>query len=1119
MRLSRPLMRAFLFFYLKYTITLASGNQLPPDGGSITLSAASVSSSSSASSIGSASPSSRHSIEFAESSLSTASASLFAATTASVSARVTAVTTSASAVNTNTTEAMGSNDGSLPLPPEITPGLSLAGAFLILSGVTYNLIGVKNQATQIFISTAYLIALAITVLLVYVVNPPISDAVQAAYFVAAFLPAVGLGGVSLVFKDITEGLGCASGGFALSMWFLVLKPGGTLTNTVSKAIFISCFTAGTYMLYFSHHIRSYVIIGATSFSGATAIILGIDCFALAGLKEFWVYIWGLNAKLFPEQQDTYPITRGMTVEIAGIVVLTFFGILSQLRIWKIVQARREKEEMDRSDNERQRDEEEAELGRRLQAGQERERREWERIYGDKKKSSVFSTEVANDEKRSTSIGARGVGEQIEMARASPIPSAASTSRRASASGTSVRQIIVPVAVDDDITPVVSDESRNQSPFWTIPSTLTASPNSSVDELATNKAKETKTRGPELVPLPFTITATGTERRSEDSCSGLSLANTKHSSEGSPGKQHMPPLSRKVFNHVKNPSETTLTSLEAQVGESVSSAQRSAFLTHSAVERETTENTYLKDAGANPLTTRMNTEVDGDPTTLSQTSAAAAVGGNTVGDSQSWPLRSEKKSVEETKVPDRMSSEPSAVPIDAQMEEHKLPTPPHHSSEPSSPRSTASRGCMDKHEAPGNGIEGHLQHALSEDTMSKVVLQFRTNEWAKHLEAAERPGPDVFASSESPTEEPISVVNEEELLKTPLTAQPATAPLAPRQRTAPANPKNSQSSPDLEERRAYARIPSPGVQDTLAAQRPDVPRNDSSSSRQALKRSSMNSESKRQSLRSPFPPFQPSRNSLVTSPIAEDAVASFPLKKCFEPTISSGPHGTSMPSRRSVTDPSPSFTQHMLQNQTSPQPTSPNAGTTAALPNENLPLSQRKFYLRQSTSGNLSSRTPAHPSVSEKTSYQQIYPPSQSQPQQTIPEHTLRRASMLADWRRNKASDGHGAGFRNTPPPFSPNAIPAFQPPDRGPAALNRNSSYENGATGGGWTQVGGTGLNAEMNVRDRAGKGVVDSAVHSGRRLSRRVSGMSAREVDNAHKEVLRRMQAGANKALARDDR
>ena len=129
-------------------------------------------------------------------------------------------------------------------------------------------------------------------LIIYVMNPPISHAVQGAYFVAIFIPGVLFGAGSIVFKDVTEGLGCLLGGFCLSMWFLVLKPGGLIATIGGRAIFIGIFCVAVFALSFSHYTRPYGLIGATSFAGATAIVLGIDCFSRAGLKEFWIYIWG-----------------------------------------------------------------------------------------------------------------------------------------------------------------------------------------------------------------------------------------------------------------------------------------------------------------------------------------------------------------------------------------------------------------------------------------------------------------------------------------------------------------------------------------------------------------------------------------------------------------------------------------------------------------------------------------------------------------------------------------------------------------------------------------------------------------------------------------------------------
>ena len=218
---------------------------------------------------------------------------------------------------------------------------------------------------------------------------------------AALIPGLLLGAGSLAFRDITEGLGCLLGGFCFSMWLLVLKSGGLITSTAGKSIFIGVFCLASFALSLSHYTRSYGIIGSTSFAGATVIVIGIDCFSRAGLKEFWLYIWGksdqlgytcrgadfsvlaLNGNLFPLLTMTYPITRGMRVEIAGIVLLSLIGLMSQLKIWKIIQSQRQKKAAKETEEKQRQERLEEDIGRRLEEGYGRERADWEATYGDR----------------------------------------------------------------------------------------------------------------------------------------------------------------------------------------------------------------------------------------------------------------------------------------------------------------------------------------------------------------------------------------------------------------------------------------------------------------------------------------------------------------------------------------------------------------------------------------------------------------------------------------------------------------------------------------------------------------------------------------------------------------
>ncbi|KAJ3565108.1 hypothetical protein NPX13_g7616 [Xylaria arbuscula] len=325
---------------------------------------------------------------------------------------VTSTTAFPSAINGNTPSHTNSSsatpspipNGQLPLAPRLTPGWGIAGALLLISGAAYTLIGIKNNWLYTFSSAAYLASLSVTVLIVYVMVPPVPVAIEGAYVVAAVVTGLIVGGASLVFREITEGLGCLLGGFCISMWLLTLKAGGLLTSTTSKIIFIIAFTVGSYAFYFSRYTRPYAQIGLMSFAGATVTVLGIDCFSRAGLKEFWAYIWNLNKGLFPYGTQTYPMTKGIRVEIAVIVVFTILGIISQMKLWRVIQTRRARKAEAEAEEQRKRDEEETSLGLRIEAQNARERRQWETVYGDQPPRSLAESEdsgvedVGGDEK-------------------------------------------------------------------------------------------------------------------------------------------------------------------------------------------------------------------------------------------------------------------------------------------------------------------------------------------------------------------------------------------------------------------------------------------------------------------------------------------------------------------------------------------------------------------------------------------------------------------------------------------------------------------------------------------------------------------------------------------------
>ncbi|KAE9992593.1 hypothetical protein EG327_008468 [Venturia inaequalis] len=117
--------------------------------------------------------------------------------------------TTTESVATSTSAANGTTTGDpipLPLQPKITPAIGFAGALLMITGLAYTLVGIKNQWLYSFFGVAYLVSLATTVLILYCMNPPVSNGVQGAFLFAVIFAGSLAGGVALIFRDLADGL-------------------------------------------------------------------------------------------------------------------------------------------------------------------------------------------------------------------------------------------------------------------------------------------------------------------------------------------------------------------------------------------------------------------------------------------------------------------------------------------------------------------------------------------------------------------------------------------------------------------------------------------------------------------------------------------------------------------------------------------------------------------------------------------------------------------------------------------------------------------------------------------------------------------------------------------------
>lgn len=604
---------------------------------------------------------------------------------------------------------------------------------LLISGLVYAAYGIKNKWVYVSGSAAYLTTLAVTVLIVYLMSPPVSNAIQGAFFVAAFFTGVIFGVLSLVFSDITEGFGCLLGGFCLSMWFLCLKDGGLIASSTGRAIFIGCMSAGGYSLSFSHYTRTHGLIASIAFSGATAAILGIDCLARAGLKEFWLYLWALNDNVFPLNTNTYPLTKNMKAELAGIIIIAVFSVVSQMRVWKMVKEHREKSVAQQLERQKDQDREEEALGRKIEDNLQKERAQWEAAYGGKGMPESSAQSSVASPKGSTSIREKEIcgNDSLEMVSMSN----AGVKRSASTNVPGPTTVTVSILQDDDIQHI--DAQGNPLPQDV------AQPG---DEVKRNSARYSTSPAPAIVPLPFTIPKEEDEKTVDEDhasvsavpesnhdtdrvrrplskrISNLSILRPRHSREISDSKQVLINVPHGEEDRASSVAATldddhdVLSLREISPPQSPINAEHEASLHDSAISKATSEGRSGNVTPRQPTTTTETVP----PTQQSLTSSTDPKINNLSAKSSGQDLRLRVDTV--------------VASTADNSEDQQARTPPSHAVSPTD---------------QAESHVGSLRDGSLPERLSKAALSYRTNEWAKHLEAADRPSIEDLREPTSP----------------------------------------------------------------------------------------------------------------------------------------------------------------------------------------------------------------------------------------------------------------------------------------------------------------------------------------------------------------------------------
>ncbi|GHJ88375.1 hypothetical protein NliqN6_4777 [Naganishia liquefaciens] len=230
----------------------------------------------------------------------------------------------------------------LPFKIRIDGAYGAGGAVLMLSGGFVGVLGGKHRWSSMAIVSGYSVLLFTLVLILRFgveakMLPPSPQYPTATerglYCLASVIAAIIGSGIGLFFYKYTRYWVCAMGGFALGWFIMACKAGGVTGNSiVGRWGLIGGLSVVSFIVGLLPRWHHHLLLLSTAFIGSTALVLGIDCFSRAGLKEF--YIWNLGFRdLFPKVEGyKYPLLTIMQVELGVLAACFLIGTAIQYRV-------------------------------------------------------------------------------------------------------------------------------------------------------------------------------------------------------------------------------------------------------------------------------------------------------------------------------------------------------------------------------------------------------------------------------------------------------------------------------------------------------------------------------------------------------------------------------------------------------------------------------------------------------------------------------------------------------------------------------------------------------------------------------------------------------------------
>ncbi|CED84417.1 Domain of unknown function DUF4203 [Phaffia rhodozyma] len=243
-----------------------------------------------------------------------------------------------------TASALPSATNSTLLPQSIRLDVpyGFAGAALIITGAGLCVLGEGNRWTSLFLAPFYAGALVtVTILLHYALPPttqsPPRELIRGVFVLIAALVGIIAGAAGVVSFNKSKFAIPPIGGFSFG-WFLMATKQGGLTgqSLLWRWVLIASISVGFLVIGMLERFYRPAVIVTTAWLGASAFVLGLDCFTRAGLKEFYIYNLGYRSIFTSEISDSinagFQFTQLMQIELALIGILAFLGAVLQSKL-------------------------------------------------------------------------------------------------------------------------------------------------------------------------------------------------------------------------------------------------------------------------------------------------------------------------------------------------------------------------------------------------------------------------------------------------------------------------------------------------------------------------------------------------------------------------------------------------------------------------------------------------------------------------------------------------------------------------------------------------------------------------------------------------------------------